>query len=382
LPSQESLTQGYWEVDDPPDPTVAQTSTEFLAELEVQLRFSQLSVTDIEHRVRAYGGYVPEGIVSSTLRGNALPGEELLVQLLWAVGCDDETVELWLWARERLAAEGSPFDPTEVLWVPDESTKYAEGSLAQAIEERRDQGGWRGLHRHAITDGGDAKYAPKRLRSKGSDRAAAGRSDWSSRALIGLVGVGVVALAAGAFAALSGGDEVASPPAAGAPVCCPESPSPGSQTPTATPESELPVGPPLPSTGTKPTISTTPRPSATTRGPQPSTTTQAPPAPRLTGSGNATCASQSGTWVVTVVLTANLTDAASGTDPQGRAGQGGSMNSFALTGTGTSFSGQTTVEAGPDSARVDGTIEWSVTVTVPGVGNVGDNGSKSFTCGS
>ncbi|WP_203906079.1 hypothetical protein [Rhizocola hellebori] len=382
MPShQESPAQEYWEVDAPPDPTVAQTSTEFLAELEVQLRWSQLSVADIEHRVRAYGGYVPEGSVTATLRGNALPSEDLLVQLLWAVGCDDQTVELWLWARERLEAGGTSFDPTSVLWVPDEQQRYAEGALAQAVQQRSD-GGWRGVHRHGTPDDADAKYTPKRLRSKGSARDRDGRTNWSSLVMIGLVALGVLALGAGAIAVFVDGDEVAAPPPGNRQACCAASPAPGSQTPAAPQATEFPLGPGLPSSNVKPTVSTTPKPTTTTQGPQPTVTTPPPPPPRLTGSANTTCTNQEGVWQVTVTLTASLANADSGTDPQGRAGQGSPLNSFGLNGSGsTLFSGQTTFDAGAAPDPLQGTVEWHVTVTVAGV-SLDTNGTEGYACGS
>jgi hypothetical protein len=372
LHPNEERPHGFWEVDDPPDPTVAQTSADFAAELGVLLRWSQLPVAEIEHRARAYGGYLPEGALSEALRGNTLPSEELLVQVLWAVGCDDQTVGLWVWARSNLAAAQAHFDPTDVFWVPDEAQKYSDGALAEAVQERGDQGGWRGLHRHAVPDGGDTKYTPKRLRTKDS-------SPSTSWAMISLVAAGVLALAAGAVAAFSDGDEVASPPQPGQ-TCCAR---PGSQTPPATQATDTATTTPDPNTSTRPVVNPTPRPSTTTPGTSPTPTQTQAQNPRLTASGNATCTDQGGMWVVTVTVDATLTEAASGSNPEGRAGlTGGAMGPFSVSGSGTDFSGQATIEVGPSTEPASGSVKWTVTVTVPPGATVGDEGEESFSCPS
>lgn len=380
----EERPQGYWEVDDPPDPTDAQTDAEFVAELRELLRLSGLSVREIEHRARAYGGYLPEGTVSNALRGNTLPSEELLVPLLWAIGCDDETVEVWVWVRGRLAAANAQFDPAEIYWVPDEPKSYSEGALAHAVKERRNQSGWRGLHRRAIPDDGDAKHAPEHVRSHGFLLAIGWGTGWSSRAITLLVIAGVVTLAAGFAVALIGGDEVAAPPreGRGGQGCCPASPAPGAETPAATLQALLPSGAPTPSVSTKP-ASPTPRLTATTQkpGPNPTPTQTQTQTPRLTGSGSTTCAGPVDRWLVDLSVTATLTGAPSGTDPQGRAGQGGSLNPFPVSATGgTSFTGHASIDVGPNTAPAQGTIHWSVTVTVPGGGTVEANGNESYSC--
>ncbi|WP_117212887.1 hypothetical protein [Allorhizocola rhizosphaerae] len=358
-PYDDRSSQENWEADEPPDPTAAQTAGEFLAELEVLLRWSGLPVSEIEHRARIYSGFLPEGAVANTLRGNVLPSEELLMQLLWAVGCDDETVGQWVWARGRLA---------EIYSVPDKPTGFSEGALATAVKERRNQSGWRGLHRRAAPDDGDdeAKHVPRRARRK----EAAG---WSSGAMIGLVVAGVLALTAGIAVALSGGDETTTPPptADGNKACCLDSRAPDSPAAPDVLPSDLSIATPTPKTSSRPPNS--PTPTRTTQSPRPSPTR----APELNGSGSTACASEGGSWLVTVTLSATLTGATSGTDPRGQAGS----SSVELNGSGgTSFSGQTTINAGPDSASVQGTIQWTVTVTVSGAGTITANGSVGFTC--
>ncbi len=404
-PNEERSLQEYWEVDDaPPDPTVASTDAEFVAELGVLLEWSGLSLAEIEHRARAYDGYVPDGAVSDALREGTLPSEQLLLSLLWAVGCDDATVQLWVSAREGLAAGGhahfddAQFEATQHDWVPREANTYSEGTLAHAVKERRDQSGWRGLHRRAFPGDGDAKrstkhsakqtpgkQAPaKRARAAGKRARVTGkqRVDWSSRMMIALVAAGVLAFGGGIVAVLSGGGGAAAPPgAAGDPqACCPGSGVTASQTPTdpLASTTELPTPG---TTTTKTTQTATPRPSTTTRGPSPSPTqtqTQTDP-PKLAGSGNWACAGiAEGRRIVMVSLSATLSNASSGTDPQGQAGGGAS---FGLSGSGTtSFSGQKSVDVGAEADPPTGTISWSVTVTVAGTGDVSDSGSVGFNC--
>lgn len=90
---------------------------------------------------------------------------------------------------------------------------------------------------------------------------------------------------------------------------------------------------------------------------------------------------QDGVWFVDITVTTTLTGAPSGTDPQGQAVYSGTSYPLSLSGSGgTSFTGQARIDAGPDTAPVSGTIQWSVTVTVPG-GSVNANGTESFSCG-
>jgi hypothetical protein len=195
--------------------------------------------------------------------------------------------------------------------------------------------------------------------------------------MIALVAAGVLALVAGGVAVLtSGGSEVASPQG---PVCCFDSSDPGSQSPLATQATDFPTATPDPGTSTKPVVSTTPRPSSTTRGPSP-TQTQGQP-PQLNGSSNAVCAGGSGTWSITITVTATLAEAASGTNPNGHASLGGSTTPLSFSGSsGTTFVGQATVNAGPDTAPASGSIQWTVTVSLPGGGTVSDQGSEGFSC--
>ncbi len=372
-PNEERPPQEYWEVDAPPDPTVAQTNGEFLAELEMLLRWSRLSFGEIEQRIRAYD-FIAEGAVSEALRDSTLPSEVLLEQMLWAVGCDDEAIDLWLWARERLVAAQEHFDATDVLWVPEDATGYSDSALAQAVQERHGQNGWHGLHRRGLADDATARHTTKRLRPSTSQHAVEKRADWSSRAMVGLVSIGVLALAAGVAAALTSGGETAAPPSGNRPqACCLSSITPEAETPSPL-ESILPTAA-TPGVSTKPTVSNTPRPTATTQGPQ--NTTPPPPAPVLTASASTSCAPQDGKWIVTVNISASLANAQSGTSPQANVGQG----VFSLDGSGsTSFSGQTTIDVGPAPAPAAGEVTWTVTVTVAGAGALEKGGTKSYSC--
>ncbi len=370
---EEHQTQAHWEVEDPPDPTVARNGVEFVGELRVLLRWSGLSFREIEDRAFACGGFLPEGAVAETLRNNTLPSEDLLVPLLWALGCDDDTVELWLWARERVA--GHPQFAQQATFGPVDD-RDAETALRHAVQERGDQGGWRGLHRQAGAP--DEPYRPKRLRAKAASAQEEG-SRWWSRTMIGMVTAGAVALTAGiGFAVFGGGDGETPPESRGGVPCCLDSRSPVAETPADPLSSIEPTDLTEPSARGRPSTTSAPRPTVTTQGP--TTPTDEPPAPSLSGSADADCTSESGNFVVSFSVTATLSGAASGTEPRGRAGQGSPSDPFTVNGSGTAYTGAVTITVGPDAgATVSGSIMWTVAVTV-GAETVNTGGSESFSC--
>lgn len=139
---------------------------------------------------------------------------------------------------------------------------------------------------------------------------------------------------------------------------------------------------PLPSASTK----ASPTPKASTASPRnsPSPTRTQTQNPVLTGSANASCSDDGADWVVTVSVTAALTGASAGTDPQGQAGKPGELQTFAMSGGGgTSFSGQRPVTIAPNTDPApSGSLQWRVTVTVPGTGPKEVSGSVPYTCGA
>jgi hypothetical protein len=137
---------------------------------------------------------------------------------------------------------------------------------------------------------------------------------------------------------------------------------------------------PLPSASTKP--SPTPRPSPPRNSPSP-TQTQTQQQPQLTGNASSTCMNNGTDWLVNLSVTALLTGATSGNNPQGRAGKPGDLQSFTLNGDGSaSFSGSASINVGSSGGLVTGSIDWSVTVIVQGAGSVTDSGTEAYSCGA
>jgi hypothetical protein len=310
------------------------------------------------------------------LSHHTLPPEELVVALVAAVGDDDEMVELWasvLWrleeqgdATQYLAQQSAPAPQVSAVAAV---RQYSGGALAQAVQKRRNQNSWTGLHRGF----------QKGLRATGF---GAKLGQWKVPLTVSAAIFVVVVGVSWAVASRSGPADHAQPRSN--PCCAAGSPggSSASGQPAAEPASSgMPVELPVPTSSTKPTQSPAPRTSPPRNSPSP-TQTQTQLAPDLNGSATATCADDGTNWVVELSVTATLTNG-SGNSPQGQAGKPGNLQGFSMTGSGTTFSGQATVNVGP---RTDpppsGSLEWRVTVTVPGTGMVSDGDSKSYTCGA
>jgi hypothetical protein len=138
---------------------------------------------------------------------------------------------------------------------------------------------------------------------------------------------------------------------------------------------------PLPSGSTKasPTPRVTTTPSRNTPAP---TQTQPQQVPRLNGEGSVSSCDGSGAdWVVTLSVTATLTGASSGNNPQGLGGRTGQLRNLEFNGDGgTEFSASTQITIGPSSEAATGDLQWNVTVTVPGHPAVEDSGTVQYNC--
>ena len=111
------------------------------------------------------------------------------------------------------------------------------------------------------------------------------------------------------------------------------------------------------------------------------TQTQAQLNPQLSGSASASCRDNGTEWVVELSVTATLTGAPQGDNPQGQAGKSDNLKPFTVNGGGTtSFSGQASVSVGASGTNATGTLQWNVTVTVPGAGPEQDSGTESYNC--
>lgn len=376
-PTEERSLHGYWAGDDRPDPLVAQNAPEFVAKLRALVQWSGLALEEIEQLARANGDILPPSIVSAALSHNTLPPEELVVALVAAVGDDDEMVELWasvLWrleeeadATQYMAPHSAP-PPLVPVSAVAAARQYSGGALAQAVQKRRNQNSWTGLHRGF----------QKGLRATGF---GAKLGHWKAPLAVSATIFVLVVGVSWALASRSSHDNNAQPRSN---PCCVAG-SAGGSSGSPQPAGELtPSGmalvPPVPTSSTKPTQSPTPKLSPPRNSPTP-TQTQEQLTPTLTGSATASCTNNGTDWVVTLNVTATLTNG-SGNSPQGQAGKPGNPQPFSLSGTGTTFSGQASITVGPNTdPPPSGNIDWQVTVTVPGTGMVSDNGSKSYSCG-
>jgi len=380
-PTEERSIHGYWDGgDDRPDPLVAQSAPEFVAQLRTLVQWSGLDLEEIEQLARANGDILPPSIVSAALSHNTLPPEEVVVALVAAIGDDDEMVELWasvLWRLEELEAATITAPHSAPMMPPmpppmapvssvTGSRHYTGSALEQAVQKRRNKDSWTGLHRSF----------QKGLRATGFG-SKIGR--WPAPVAIG---VAFLIFVGGVGWALMGGGpdgDKATEPRAN-PCCVAGSGGPGA---SASPEgeaspSEMPVVIPFPSGSTKP--SPTPKPSPTRNSPTP-TQTQTQLNPQLSGSANGECGDNGTDRYVDLSVTANLTGAPAGNNPQGQAGKPGDLQPLNTSGGPTSFRGTIRVVVGALPAAATGSIDWNVTVTVDGVPEpVRASGSRNYDC--
>jgi hypothetical protein len=186
----------------------------------------------------------------------------------------------------------------------------------------------------------------------------------------------------------NGGGQVP-PAAAGVP--------PGSAQNQTSTSSETTGGPPGPTAtdGTLPTVAVVvvpgtgeyppadpnnPNPQPTTQGPPPITTPPGSYNTQLTGTGSTICTNEGGQWRVRILVNVSVSDPPPGLIPQGQAGLSGSMQGFSLSGGGFSYSGSATVSVGPSSSPNVGTVQWVVTMSVPGGRTARDESFEGYSC--
>lgn len=307
---------------------------------------------------------------------------------------------------------------------PVDSRGYSED--APYAHERRSRGARAGLHRLADRDDDseddgaghrgderpvrheearDGRRARReRPRIRGSASPSTGRADRRPKlplplpvavglsALLGVTVVGWMVIGGG------GGGGGGQGPGGNAAAAPPPASSAGATTPGEGLPSEAPVvvpgssgSPPTGPSGQPTTQGPQPGAQPTTQGPQPGAqpTTQGPkpsnsPArtynTALSGTGGTTCSREGGQWRVRISVAVTVSDPPPGVSPRGQGGPSGSMQSFSLSGGGSSFSGSTTVAVGPDSSPNVGTVQWVVTMTVPGGQTVRDENYEGYSC--
>jgi hypothetical protein len=293
---------------------------------------------------------------------------------------------------------------------PAASRGYADGPLSHAIQER-------GRHRRAdedddeYVDGGpqnDAQLVPHyetqdnwmvrperpriRYLATRSIRRVKQKAKWPLPVAVGLSVLLVIL--AGAWMAFggSGGGKVPPAVAGGPPGSTQNQTSTASETtgvpgsPTATDGVQPTFGPEvLPGTGGNP-----PPVNPNNPNPNPQPTTQGPPQPtqtqpgnyntQLSGTGSTVCTNEGGQWRVRILVSVTVSDPPPGLVPQGQAGLSGSMQGFSLSGSGSSYSGSATVSVGPSSSPSVGTVQWLVTMSVPGGRTARDESMEGYSC--
>jgi hypothetical protein len=118
----------------------------------------------------------------------------------------------------------------------------------------------------------------------------------------------------------------------------------------------------------------------TTPGPPPAPTQTRTYNTQLSGSGSTVCTNEGGQWRVRILVNVSVSDPPPGLVPQGQAGLSGSMQGFSLSGGGASYSGSTTVSVGPSSSPNVGTVQWLVTMSVPGGRIARDESFEGYSC--
>lgn len=302
---------------------------------------------------------------------------------------------------------------------------HAEAVPAHAVQERGKRRSWTGMHRLAVHDDdhdddqdGDSgrpddaqlmqhyetrdtwAVRPERPRIREvatrSIRRVKQKARWPLPvALVLSVLLAVSFFAWMAFAGNGGGE--APPNLAGAP--------PGTQNKTGTgstatggttgPTGSVPSGGAEVVPGTDPNQPVNPNnpnpnnPNPNPNNPNPQTTTQGPQTPptqprtyntQLSGSGSTTCTNDGGQWRVRILVNVSVSDPPPSLIPQGQAGLSGSMQGFSLSGGGNSYSGSATVLVGPSSSPNVGTVQWVVTMSVPGGRTARDEAFEGYSC--
>ncbi len=346
---------------------------------------------DSFHHPQSYGA-LRRPMVGEVYEPDSRPGEPP-----FGVAPGYETVEH---VKPRVEAE--PVNPAA-------SRGFAEGLQAHAVQERGQRGSWTGMHRrhdYDDDDGGhpdDAQLMQRyeardtwevrpdrpRMRPLGTWSGGRGKekAKWPLPVAVGLSIL--LAFSAVAWIALGNGGGGVSPNPAGAQPgntknqASTSSEATGGSVSPAITEGTLPTGEVevVPGTGGNPPAGPHhPNPQPTTQGPQPTQTQSRPYNTQLIGTGSTTCTNEGGQWRVRIQVNVTVNDPPPGLNPQGQAGLSGSMQGFSLSGGGSSYSGSATVSVGSSSSPNVGTVQWVVTMSVPGGRIARDESFEGFSC--
>lgn len=100
-----------------PNPHEAHTAAEFVAQLRGLRAWSGLTYRQLARRAMERGEVLPPSTVAAALNRETLPRTDLVRALVRACGGDDDTVEVWVSTRRRLAVEEG-MAPAAVEQVP------------------------------------------------------------------------------------------------------------------------------------------------------------------------------------------------------------------------------------------------------------------------
>lgn len=86
-----------------PDPEQAQSSAEFVAQMQALKEWSGLTYRELTARADAVGDVLPRSTVANMLSRGTVPREELVAAFVRACGCGPGTTETWLRVRKELS---------------------------------------------------------------------------------------------------------------------------------------------------------------------------------------------------------------------------------------------------------------------------------------
>ncbi len=292
---------------------------------------------------------------------------------------------------------------------PAASRGYSKGSRARALQERGKRSSSTGAPRHALRDDdeddggldelrlmqryetGDTRERP-RIRDFATRSIGRGdqRAKWPVPVAVGLSVMLVVSVVA--WMVIGGNGEAPANTAGTQPGTTQNKPGTGGST-TGGPASPIatdggqPSGAAVVVPGTTanppgyPNPPNPPNPQPTTEGPQQPVPTQTRTyTTQLTGTGSTVCTAEGGQWRVRIIVNVTVSDPPPGLTPQGQAGLSGSMQGFSLSGGGSSYSGSATVSVGPSTSPNVGTVQWVVTISVPGGRIARDESFEGYSC--
>ncbi|MGW3626718.1 helix-turn-helix domain-containing protein [Streptomyces sp. NPDC000880] len=85
-----------------PDPEQAQSSVEFVAQMQALKDWSGLTYRELTARADAVGDILPRSTVANMFSRSTVPREELVAAFVRACGCGPGTTETWLRVRKEL----------------------------------------------------------------------------------------------------------------------------------------------------------------------------------------------------------------------------------------------------------------------------------------